>query len=74
MAAERGKKGTAADAVITGGEHWLKRCWGYLQEHASSDLAAWQTSLLGRRKLTHPAEVTKMRQPVRANPRATWYR
>ena len=73
MAGERRTRG-AGEAAITGGQHWLKRWWGYLRAHSGSDLAAWQTSLLGRRKFTHPAEVTKMRQPVRANPRATWYR
>ena len=54
--------------------HWLGRWWRYLKADASSDIAAWQLTLLGRRKFTHPAEVVKMRQPVRANPRATWFR
>ena len=74
MARKENAEGAAAKAVVARREHWIRRCLSYLQEHASSDLTAWQTSLLGRRKLTHPAEVTKMRQPVRANPRATWYR
>jgi hypothetical protein len=34
----------------------------------------WQSTLLSRRKLTHPSEVMKMREPVRPTTRATWYR
>lgn len=67
-------KSTSGERSIVRADGWLKRWWSYLHGHASSDLAAWQTSLLGRRKLTHPAEVMKQRQPVRVNPRATWYR
>lgn len=52
----------------------LRRCWRYLTADADGHIAAWQASLMGRRKLTHPSEVTRQRQPVRVHPRATWYR
>ena len=71
-----GEKETHETAVVrsAAGGHWLKRWWRYLKSDASTDIAAWQLTLLGRRKFTHPAEVMKMRQPVRPNTRATWYR
>jgi len=53
---------------------WLKGCSTYLRAPGNDHISAWQSTLLSRRKFTHPGEVTKMRQPVRPATRATWYR
>ena len=74
MTGDNDARGTVLLATAAEPDHWLKRCWRYLTADASTDIAAWQATLLGRRKLTRPAEVMKMRQPVRPNTRATWYR
>ena len=65
---------TRAKVRSVGAEGWLKRCWMYLSGAPNGEISEWQAALLSRRKLTHPAEVTKLREPVRPTTRATWYR
>ena len=53
---------------------WLARAWASIRTAATDHSVQWQSTLLSRRKLTHPSEVMKMREPVRPTTRATWYR
>ena len=53
---------------------WLEAWGAYLRSAANDQIYAWQSTLLSRRKFTHPDEVTKLRQPAPPTPRATWYR
>lgn len=53
---------------------WLTRAWAWLRDPGDEQIVDWQSTLLSRRKLTHPNEVTKLREPVRPTTRATWYR
>jgi hypothetical protein len=61
--------GRVADA-----HRWLARAWASIRTAATDHSVQWQSTLLSRRKLTHPSEVMKMREPVRPTTRATWYR
>jgi hypothetical protein len=66
--------GASRQSRITLIGDWLKGCATYLRAAGNDHISAWQSTLLSRRKFTHPDEVAKMRQPVRPNPRATSYR
>ena len=66
--------GAARAHRVSGLREWMARGFARLRKAAHDQHAAWHSTLLSRRKLTHPGEVTKMRGPVRVQPRATWYR
>lgn len=59
---------------IADAHQWLARAWASIRNAATDHTVHWQSTLLSRRKLTHPSEVMKMREPVRPTTRATWYR
>lgn len=59
---------------VAGAQRWLARAWASIRTAATDHSVQWQSTLLSRRKLTHPSEVMKMREPVRPTTRATWYR
>lgn len=63
------RRGRVADA-----HRWLARAWASIRTAATDHSVQWQSTLLSRRKLTHPSEVMKMREPVRPATRATWFR
>lgn len=66
--------GAAKRSRITDACYWLTRAWDSVRNAANDHTIHWQSTLLSRRKLTHPSEVMKMREPVRPATRATWYR
>ena len=66
--------GAAKRSRMTDARDWLARAWDSLRNAANNHTVHWQSTLLSRRKLTHPSEVMKMREPVRPTTRATWYR
>lgn len=66
--------GAAPRSRIANVRDSLRRAWAWLRDPGNEQIVGWQSTLLSRRKLTHPSEVMKMREPVRPTTRATWYR